>query len=62
MTFTVFFIVSLFMLFLPFLWIAETIGKWKVFKKMRIAPWKAIIPFCNTYQEYTTVWLSLIHI
>ena len=36
--------------------VIETVGKWQVYKKMGIPPWKCLIPYYNNYVEYKTVW------
>ena len=36
--------------------IIETVGKWQVYKKMGISPWKCLIPYYNNYVEYSAVW------
>ena len=36
--------------------IIETVGKWQVYKKMGIFPWKCLIPYYNNYVEYSAVW------
>src|SRR5699024_12636022 len=36
--------------------ILELVGKWQVFRKMGIAPWKCLIPYYSTYVAYRAVW------
>ena len=36
--------------------VIETVGKWQVYKKMGIPPWKCLVPYYNIYVEYKAVW------
>lgn len=36
--------------------VLELMGKWQVFRKMGIAPWKCLIPYYSTYVAYRAVW------
>ena len=49
----IFFISMIVMLFALVLFIIELVGKWQVYKKMGLAPWKCLIPFYSTYCEET---------
>lgn len=53
-----FFVTMTVMLFLLVLLIIELVGKWQVYKKMGLAPWKCLIPFYSTYLEFGKVWES----
>lgn len=52
----IFFISMIVMLFALVLFIIELVGKWQVYKKMGLAPWKCLIPFYSTYCEFGKVW------
>lgn len=50
------FISTIYLGILLILAIIETIGKWQVYKKIGMPPWKCLIPYYNNYVEYSTVW------
>jgi len=36
--------------------VLELMGRWQVYRKMGIAPWKCLIPYYSTYVAYRAVW------
>ena len=36
--------------------VLELMGRWQVYRKMGIAPWKCLIPYYSTYVTYRAVW------
>lgn len=49
-------IILLLLAFMSIFIILELVGKWQVFRKMGIAPWKCLIPYYSTYVAYRAVW------
>ena len=37
-------------------YVLTVMGDWKIFEKAGEKPWKSIIPYLNTYTEYTLAW------
>lgn len=56
--FGIFLIMVTVMLIMLVLLIIELIGKWQVYRKMGLTPWKCLIPFYSTYLEFGKVWES----
>lgn len=48
--------ILLLLAFMSIFIILELVGKWQVFRKMGIAPWKCLIPYYSTYVAYRAVW------
>lgn len=51
--------ILLLLAFMSIFIILELVGKWQVFRKMGIAPWKCLIPYYSTYVAYRAVWSVL---
>lgn len=40
-------------------YVLKVVGDWKIFEKAGEKPWKSLIPFVNTYTEYTIAWKGM---
>ena len=48
--------ILLLLAFMSIFIILELVGRWQVYRKMGIAPWKCLIPYYSTYVAYRAVW------